>query len=220
MPLAVETRFTRYYYASEPNSGGCMISRFMDGSASITSAELQREWATWTDEQRIDFCQASVWLHRQPDFPDMLRFIMQHGTSDDWSSIAQSIASQLPNNEAFPFLRDALRARSIGTCANLSQAIATTKHPEAEITLRDHLQQVWRHPCIWKDDGFSNPVAFDATTCICGLIELGALPADFENQVRKLSQHVCPGIRDRCGNSLYSYDSWLQTPSPSTCPPR
>src|SRR5262249_51440483 len=47
MPLAAETRFTRYYHTGEPNTGGCTISRFMDGSALMTAAELRRDWAAW-----------------------------------------------------------------------------------------------------------------------------------------------------------------------------
>lgn len=209
MPLVLETRFSRYYQAGDPKNGGCLISRFMDGSASITSVELQHDWATWTDEQRIDFCQASVWLHKQSDFPDMLRFIMQHGTSDHWRGIAQSVASQLPSDEAFSFLREALQRTSIGNCANLSQAIATTKHPEAETILRQHLQAVWEHANIWDSHDFSNPVAFDAAVCINQLIELGASPADFDDQVHKLSQHVCLANRNACHRFLAKHYVWL-----------
>lgn len=209
MPLINETRFSRYYRASDPKHGGCAISRFMDGSASITSVELERDWVTWTHEQRMDFCGASAWLHRQADFGDMLRFIVRHGTPDHWSSIAQSVAAQLPSDEAFSLLRKALHPASIGKCANISQAIATTNHPEAEITLRQHLQAVWEHPALWDDDKFRNRVAFDAITCISHLIELGASPSDFEDQVHKLLEHVCPGTRNSCRSCLSKYYSWL-----------
>src|SRR3989441_11051496 len=94
LPLSRERRFSRSYH-SEPHKMGSEVSRFMDGSASITSSELQREWPGWTDDERIDFCQSSCWLHGQPDFPDMLRFIMQHAGPDEWSGVAVSVASQL-----------------------------------------------------------------------------------------------------------------------------
>jgi hypothetical protein len=76
LPLHRERRFSRSY-GSDEHKIWCQVSRFMDGSASITASELQREWHTWDDYERIDFCQECCWLHEQPDFADMIRFIMQ-----------------------------------------------------------------------------------------------------------------------------------------------
>src|SRR5205809_311898 len=97
LPLWRERRFSRSYH-SDQHKMGSQVSRFMDGSASITVSELQREWHTWTEDQRMDFCQSCCWLHEQPDFADMLRFIMQHAAPDEWSGVAMSVASQLPSN--------------------------------------------------------------------------------------------------------------------------
>src|SRR5262249_30975541 len=149
------------------------VSRFMDGSASITASELQREWHTWSDSQRMDFCQSCRWLHKQHDFPDMLRFIMQHASPREWCAVALSVSSHLPREEAFDILIRALRSTDIGRAANITQAIAHTHHPDAEITLRRHLEAVWAHDALWNDAEFTNWVAFDATTCIAHLIELG-----------------------------------------------
>ena len=154
----------------------------MDGSASITASELQREWHTWTDSQRMDFCQSCCWLHEQPDFPDMLRFIMQHAAPDEWSGVAMSVASQLPPDEAFDILLRALRTVEIGHTSNIGQAIAITKHRDAEPTLRRHLEAIWAHSALWENAEFINWVAFDATTCVAHLIELGAPPRDFEER--------------------------------------
>lgn len=209
MPLAKETTFTRYYHSGEPNTGGQTISRFMDGSASMTLGEFQRGWASWTDEQRTDFCGACAWLQGQSDFPEMLRYIMQRGTPSHWSGIAQFVASELPVEEAFLFLRSALQSSNIGEGSNLTQAIAITKHANAEDTLRRHLETVLRHPTIWNDADFSNPVAFDAATCISNLIELGASPSDFEDHVRGLSRHVCPRNRSSCRTFLSKFFLWL-----------
>ena len=206
MLLGLETPFTRYYYfAGNPKQGSHVISRFMDGSASMTVAELQRDWPAWTNDRRIDFCQSCVWLDEQDDYADMLRFIMGHGSPEVWGAIALKVATALPREEAFPFLLDALHAVKIGSCSNITQAIAETKHPDAESVLRQHLRATWEHPGLWADDKFINWAAYDATTCIEHLIEIGASPADFEDQVRKLSQHVCSRNRDSCQRRLVQY---------------
>jgi hypothetical protein len=182
----------------------------MDGSASITASELQGEWSAWTDNERMDFCQSCCWLKGQSDFPDVLRFIMQHAGSDEWSGVAMSVATELPQEESFDILLRALRTLDIGHTSNITQAIALTKHPDAEATLRRHLHSVWKHGALWEPSEFINWVAFDATTCISHLLELGASPAGFEEQVRKLSEHTCPRNRDSCRGFLSKYYSWLK----------
>src|SRR5688572_13442404 len=57
MPLRRERRFSRSYHSDEHKTG-IEVSRFMDGSAFITAGELQCEWPSWTDDQRMDFCQS------------------------------------------------------------------------------------------------------------------------------------------------------------------
>src|SRR5207245_5363734 len=113
---------------------------------------------------------------------EMLRFIMQYGNASHWSGVARSVASCLPQNEAFDILVRALHGTEIGQTANISQAIAGTKHPDAETTLRRHLAALWVHPGLWDAADFINWVGFDATTCIAHVIELGAPPADFVEQ--------------------------------------
>jgi hypothetical protein len=211
MALYRETRFSRSYNSKEPRMG-CEVSRFMDGSASIMVGELQSEWPAWTDEQRLDFCQSCAWLNKQSDFPDMLRYIMKQGGQDEWSGIANSVASALPCEEAFQLLLGALHASdaALGSRSNIVQGIAITKYQLAETTLRQHLQTLWENPVLWNNDKFVNWPAYDATMCIAHLIELGASAADFEDQVRKLSQHVCPGNRDSCHNFLSKHYAWLK----------
>jgi hypothetical protein len=208
LPLRREHRFSRSYYSDEHKLGS-EVSRFMDGSASITASELQLEWPAWPDDQRIDFCQCCCWLHKQPDFPDMLRFIMQHAAPNEWSGIAGSVASYLPRNEAFDLLVRALRTAEIGQTSNIGQAIAITKHPEAESTLRHHLQAIWAHRELWDNAEFTNWVAFDAITCIGHLIELGAEPNEFEGHVRQLAEHACAGNRRSSRTFLSKHYGWL-----------
>jgi len=120
-----------------------------------------------------------------------------------------SVASELPRDESFDILLRALLTLDLGHTSNITQAIALTKHPEAEATLRRHLHAVWKHAALWEPAEFINWVAFDATTSISHLIELGTSSAGFEEQVRGLSEHPCPRNRDSCRGFFSKYYSWL-----------
>jgi hypothetical protein len=159
----------------------------------------------------MDFCQECSWLRKQDDFRDILRFIMQHASPAEWSGIASSVASQLPRDEAFDILVRALRTVEIGRSSNIGQAIAITKHPDAESTLRHHLKAIWAHDALWENADFLNWIAFDATTCIAHLIELGARPCDFEDHVRQIAHHICTNNRDSCRNFLSKHYAWLSS---------
>jgi hypothetical protein len=209
IPLTKETRFSRSYRSEESNTTHC-ISRFMDGSASISFSELAREWGDWTEETKMDFCQNCNWLFEQADFPDMLRYILKHGSEYHWSGIAMSVASYLPQQEAFDGLVQVLHGMKLGRTANISQGISITKHPNAESTLREHLAKLWKHPKLWDDDDFQNWIAFDAITCIAHLLELNAAPEVFDGQVRRLSEHICEGSRKSCRVFLSKHYSWLK----------
>src|SRR5262249_27900218 len=122
-PLRRERRFSRTYQTDKQKMT-IWLSRFMDGSASITASELKKEWPDWTDDIRRDFCQFCSWLHGQADFPEMLRYIMQHGEPAHWSGIALDVASQLPRDEAFDTLVRALGRAEPGRSSNIGQGIA------------------------------------------------------------------------------------------------
>lgn len=208
IPLSRETRFTRSYHSAEQTQT-YEFSRFMDGSASLTLAELEREWPRWKERERLEFCHACAWLKDQADFPDMVRFILQNDGAEEWSAIALEAGAALPPNEAFEILHRILSTTEIGRASNITQGIAQTKHPQAEATLRVHLAAVWSHPALWENASFINWVAFDATTCITHLIEIGAPPGDFAEQVRLISEHPCPHNRESCRNFLAKYFAWL-----------
>lgn len=209
LPLKRETRFSRHYQSGNKKAPTLIVSRFMDRSASMTFAQLVRDWPTLSTDERVDFCNECSWLNHQPDFPEIIRFVVQHSSPQEWSAIAQVVASRLPQDEAFDLLVRALRSSDRFPVSNLAQGIACTKHPQAEPTLREHLSKLWRHRSLWDDDSFLNWVAYDATTCIEHLIELGAAPEDFESQVRQLAEHVCSGNRDSCRRFLSKYYVWL-----------
>ncbi|HWC59966.1 MAG TPA: hypothetical protein VHC44_09765 [Verrucomicrobiae bacterium] len=209
IPLSSERRFSRSFYSKEHRQGA-EISRFMDGSASITVVELKREWPRWSNEVRRDFCQSCYCLDGQVDFPEMLRYIMKHGDAENWSGVALSVAHQLPSDEAFRILAGALNKTPLGSCSNLAQAISKTKHADAEKTLRKHFEALWNHPALFDSDSFNNWIAFAATTCIAHLIELGVPASEFDARVRQLSEHACSGNRRSCSSFLSKHYSWLK----------
>jgi hypothetical protein len=210
MPLTHDGRFAREYGSDEAKAGAT-ISKFQDGTASVTFDQLKSEWSGWSQRDRHEFCSGCAWLAGQADMPDMVRFVMSQPEPEYWSSIALPVAYYLPSEEAFALLRDAL-ARLDSHTANITQGIATTKHPKAKALLEEHLEQLWSRPDLWADDPFNNWRAFDATCCIQNLLDLGAQPSQYEAKVRALSKHVCAGNRQSCGTFLHQYYDWLQKP--------
>jgi len=210
MPLEKESRFIRSYFSKEHNAGA-QISKFQDGTASIAFDELQREWPHWSGAERQEFCSACNWLHGNPEFPDMLRYIMRVGHHLEQSCIASSVAAALPQDEAFTLLKEALEKSPTQT-ANLTQGIALSKHPSAVALLREHLADLWSRPDLWEPDPFTNWTAFDATCCIQGLLELGQSASEFEEKVQSLSKHACEGNRNSCVTFLHEHYEWLPKP--------
>lgn len=208
IPLSFETRFQRHYHSKE-HKMGTTVSRFMDGSASMTAAQFASEWPEMTEDERVDFCSAADWLSKQADFADMLRFIIRHGKPDEWRWMSLSIATGLPQEEAYKSLACALETLSVEESVNIVQGVALTKHPRAEARLRQHLEVIWKQAGLWDDDDWLNRTAYAAGSCINHLLELGVPPGDFEPQVRKLSEHVCAGNREDYRRFLSKYYPWL-----------
>jgi hypothetical protein len=217
MPLVKERRFARFYSSLEPKLS-TQVSRFSDGSASISLEELRENWSNWSDADKRDFCSACSELHEHRDFADMLRFVMSHGDVWNWSSVANLVSHALPMEEAFSVLKTALE-RTSSMQGNLIQAIALTKHPNSAPLIREHLAQIWTRAGLWADDSLLNWTAQDAILCIQYLIELGDNPADYEDKVRFLAEHVCARNRDSCSRWLHQYYDWIPAPPPWQ-PPR
>jgi hypothetical protein len=215
VPLVAEGRWTRIY-AAEDRKMWHEISRFMDGSASIAFPDFARDWPSWSGQERRDFCVACSWLYQQADFPDILRYIMQHGGPRDWSAIACIVGTRLPQDEAFNLLTRALHITELAEACNIVQGISLTKHPDAERVLRAHLTALWSHPSLWDNDDFSNWVAYGATCCIKNLIAVGAPPTDFTEQVQALSAHACAGNRNSCRSFLAKHFPWLNDSTNAT----
>jgi hypothetical protein len=207
IPLLRVDRFERHFYSEEAHTAA-VVSRFDDGTATMTYEQLKSEWPTWSPGERASFCNACRSLRGQDDIPDMLRMIMADGDEQNWSSIALTVASIFPQDEAYRTLAACL-AKVDGPSTNISQAIAATKHPGAPGTLRALLEQLWNQPNLWADDAFINWIAYDATCCIGHLLELDQPAAEFEEQVQRLSKHPCLGNRKSCSQFLKEYYPWL-----------
>jgi hypothetical protein len=210
MPLKRDGRFNRYY-TPEDGKGGAIVSKFSDGSATMSFEQLQREWPDWSPGDRQEFCGACSWLGRQADFPDMLRFIMRHGGERHWNLIALQVAAYLPREDAYQALLHVLPQLKGGT-ANISQGIARTRHPKARAELSSLLERLWADPKLWDDDPFMNWPAFNVLCCIQHLLELGVSPRAHEQKVRLLSEHKCLGNRGSCSSYLRMYYPWLPEP--------
>ena len=113
----------------------------------------------------------------------MLRFIMGEDEPTSWATIAQLVSRHLPRQEAFDSLVAAL-GRLESHTANVTQAIALTKHPDAIPVLTVHLTRLWRHPELWRDAAFMNWHAFDATCCIDHLLDLGVPAEEIDETMR------------------------------------
>jgi len=136
--------------------------------------------------------------------------MVKHSQPNELGAFALAVARHLPQDEAFGILRRALVGMAGGMRSNIAQAIAHTKHSDAAATLGHHLEVIWGDRTLFDDSPFINLAAFEATTCIGNLLALGAVPADFGDRVRQLSQHRCARNRDSCLNFLGQYYAWLK----------
>jgi hypothetical protein len=210
-PLYRETRFNRTYGSAEKRSF-FTISRFLDGSAHFSFEKLKQELPEWSWEERNDFYLGAMGcdLSGQAGWPDLLRYIIANGGPDDWSMVAIQVAVQLPQDEAFELLASCLKRRGNESAANLTHAIAYTKHPEGKTVLGICLEEIWADPKLWDNDSFFNSVAFDATTCIGNLVSLGVSPEEFEDRIRALTEHHCQNNREHCRELFQAYFPWIE----------
>lgn len=199
--LIRETRWNRMFRSFSCNTQ-TTISRFHDGSASITPEELETEWMMWNDGERWDFCNAIAWLPAEGR-ERICRFLACHATLDNLHNNVLTISTHLPATESVPWLIRCLAQRPPGTASNFLQALAHTKAPEAGPHIRLRLDECFAHPDFAKDDPFLNWIAAESLNAIKDLIELGYSPSDFREQALKLANHICAGVRD-------SFDRWLR----------
>ena len=172
--------------------GVAIVSRFEDGSASITYDELANGWATWSEHDRIAFCQNCSWLRGQRDLPDILKFIAAHGDPYEWGGIALPITHTLPAEEAFSTLERMFEASVIGTRSNLVQAIGLVEHAGSlELVVAD-IRALAPLEATWHPDDFVNWHASELICAVHAALDLGADHADYTDLVRRLASHPSP----------------------------
>src|SRR5688572_19601313 len=141
LKLRRETHWYRVYDMEAPDHS-FHESKFRDGSATITLAELKKEWPTWSDWERTDFCQ-EVCEPGCRDMPEVLQFVMAQGEPRHWAAIALKVVYHLPADETIPFLLNACEKSDPEHLSNIMQALAKSGAPEAHNVLRDHLSRLW-----------------------------------------------------------------------------
>jgi hypothetical protein len=201
--LIHETRWTRTYAVGEKSQ--YVQSRFQDGDATITLAELEREWPTWSLLERIDFCQSYCNSARMPERADVLRFVVAHGDHICWPAIALSVARELPLEEAMPALRSWCLTCQIGRGANYYQAVAHTGDPQAHELLKRCLGRTWGSDGLLDDGDSLNWTGYDAVCCLQHLLELGEDPEQYRAQYDALNTHTRQNVREYTQRWLARY---------------
>ena len=213
-PLAYETRFKRHYIERKPDGESHIgVSRFLDGTASITLQQLEGEWSTWRDADRADFCASMHDLENigQEDFAEIIQFLLENAEVDILGPVVLGLPVRrpFPPEETFHLLTGVLRRSSVEHTAAVIRALGLTQHPGAEPTIRRHLAAIITDPATWVDADFFNRKAQDLAYCILSLVKLGAPPAEFDQIVRRLSEHACERNREWCRRNFAQHYAWL-----------
>ena len=146
---------------------------------------------------------------KQPDFPEMLRFLITCNDANTWPAIASSVASMLPAEEAYQTLVRWLETIDPASSANLLRAVSNVGHPEAKRLLKTYLETLQNMPELWYPDPCPNRIAFAAICAIKYLIAVGESAEKFDDAVRALSEHPCQQTRETCRGHLKSAYAWL-----------
>ncbi len=187
MELVNETRWSRHYSMEELQTK-LYESKFADGSANISLEELKSEWPTWSQSERMDFCQA-VTQAKFAHLPELLRFVMAEGNIETWSAIANIAAKVLPPEVSVPFITNACLKAPVGKGAKFYQALALTRAPETIPTLHKSLDRIWADRQLMKDDTLFDWAAYDATCCLEYLLQLGDKSPKITEKYKILIQH-------------------------------
>lgn len=186
MQLVKETRWSRQY-EMDPQTK-FFESKFADGSADISVSQLEDEWGTWSVVERADFCQ-SVTQSRLPHLPDILRFIMLNGDFASVETVANSIARNLPAEEAVPYITDMCKTVPVGKGAKFYQALALMRPAFCRDTLMHCLNRTWSDSRFLSEDEVFDWVANDAVCLIEYLVQLGQNPGTLADKYKVLVRH-------------------------------
>lgn len=201
-----ETRWTRHYSKKPERRLHYIQSRFMDGSTTITLAELERDWAKWSDREKMDFAHSFATWGRVPDREAILRFLVGNGDHRTcWWAIAQSVARELPVDESVPIIRRWCESCEVGQGANYYQAISLTGDSGAHEILKSCFRRIWSTPGLMDDAEFINPIASDAISCIKHTLELNEDAEPYRSAYATLAEHPCEQVRAQENRWLSGY---------------
>ncbi len=217
VPLAYESRFKRHYLARTADAESHFdVSRFIDGTSSISLQRLKDEWHTWTDVDRADFCGSMRDLANlgHQDFGEIVRFLLQNADRDLLGPVVLFLPVGQPfsPDETFRLLVEVLQRSTPGHGADVIRALGRTAHPSAAPTICQHLLRLLEDPAVWADSTFFNKPALEAAYCVLSLLKLGAPAAEFEEILRRLSEHRCLRNREWVRRNFEKHYAWLVSP--------
>jgi len=191
--LKTETEWSR---TISKQGGTYHQSKFLEGEASITLAELAERWPSWSESERHDFCSAFS-CGDVRDAGDIFRFLATDETDLIRSTIAIGVAVSLGADEGYPILKSWASDAQIGSRANYFQAIAITRHSDALLALELEYDELCEHPRLMDDSDCYKDIAMDLVWCIQHLLEFGVSPDTLRPTFAKLKQHPCQKIREQ-----------------------
>lgn len=213
--LAQERRFCRIFRATDARRM-IVISRFVDGSASMSLRELTEAWPTWGRRDRSDFCQNVHGLGKHPEYAGMLELVFALGDSEARASVAIELVEVLPTDEAYALLDAELARAPLETYPNLVQALARTRHPKALSDLEKLLETL-------RPAATLGTIPLDETRAYATLYTLCALARarrggseSLEPWVLELARHPSPKVSARTAFALRTCYPRLFDPKPTS----
>jgi len=175
-----------------------IVSKLFLGTAFLSLEDLKQEWSTWSEDEKISFCQA-LREARYDNLDDYLRFVIGNGDYYVLSTLALTMSQNLPEDEVVPFLLRNIEETELGAGSNFLQALALSKHGDALPIIKDRLNRLIQHPRFsdipeWTGD-YNNPIAHQAALCIKYLLELGVSQNEIIDAIKLLQNHASPSIK-------------------------
>jgi hypothetical protein len=204
MKQSRETRWSRIDVSSDGKFTH-FRSKFLDGSASITLAELKEAWPGWNEEERFDFCNAVSCGGDIAEIVEILCFLINQSDRLIRMTIALSVATHLPSEESVPVLKKWCLTDEVGHCANYFQALYETYHPDVLPFLRNCFRRIWVSEGLMAETDFVNQIAFDAVCCLQIMLQLGEDICLCRNAYETLKHHPDAGTREQARRQLSRY---------------
>jgi hypothetical protein len=194
MPLARESRFLRVY-RDDVHGAAMEVSRFMDGTATMTPSVLDAEWTGWDEELQVELCKGLWWVDAEDDREEMLRFVMRRGNPRHWSAVAPSVACYLEDEEAFALLWKAVED-SGGIVSGMVKGLLGLA-PETPYSMIMRILDRWlQNPLIWSQEEAGIALANDALKAFGHLRrDPCAMTSGIEKKMRELGKHPSEYIR-------------------------